>query len=298
MRSVSIHQVLSKIVRDLDLGNKEIPELDFIEWILFALRDIGSGGTFVDKKAAVDIIDFKGELPTDLIRLKSVTEFQTSKSKNQLAFQRALNLFIDLQEEIENMRNAIPNASPGSLPSLMERINQSEKKLEKMANDIRFLDPNSIRIEGEVGHRLIVEPMYAKKVLSYDSYNDGYNVQGNYINVSFQYGKINVVYLGLETDEDGYPTVPDDTDFQDAILWRIIYQLSMRGHVFLNQKLNDITFSLQMYNEHKRKARAIGNTLTTEELVLISDRWKRMFIGKNQSLNNIRYGTEVIRFNK
>lgn len=73
----SINVVISKVVRDLGLGDKEINYQDMIEWIAEALKAIGVYSQFTHKFAEIDIEDWKGELPCDfhaMVRIMSSSE--------------------------------------------------------------------------------------------------------------------------------------------------------------------------------------------------------------------------------
>jgi hypothetical protein len=61
----SVHVVISKVVRDLGLGDKEINWQDIIEWVAEGLKSIGAYQQFTQKIEDIEIEDFKGELPCD-----------------------------------------------------------------------------------------------------------------------------------------------------------------------------------------------------------------------------------------
>lgn len=66
---VSAKQVISKIVRDLDLGREEIPYQDFIEWMVEALKAIGSYYQFHEKETTLEIKNYRADLPCDFHKL-------------------------------------------------------------------------------------------------------------------------------------------------------------------------------------------------------------------------------------
>jgi hypothetical protein len=61
----SVHVVISKVVRDLGLGDKEINWQDMIEWLAEGLKDIGAYQQFTHKQEVLEVEDFKAELPCD-----------------------------------------------------------------------------------------------------------------------------------------------------------------------------------------------------------------------------------------
>lgn len=57
-----------------------------------------------------------------------------------------------------------------------------------------------------------------------------YKIQGNYIHTSFETGFIKIHYLSLPVDKEGYPLVPDNENFKQAIEWYIIKRLIGAGY--------------------------------------------------------------------
>lgn len=68
---LSSKQVILKIVRDLDMGDKAIPWQDFIEWIAEAMQHIGAYAQYVEKEADIEIDNYQGSLPCDFYAAKA-----------------------------------------------------------------------------------------------------------------------------------------------------------------------------------------------------------------------------------
>lgn len=68
-KSISINNIIRKIINDLGIDDKEIFIDDFIEWIGEGLQYIGSFYQYVEKEGYIHIEDYKGELPCDLYSL-------------------------------------------------------------------------------------------------------------------------------------------------------------------------------------------------------------------------------------
>ena len=61
------------------------------------------------------------------------------------------------------------------------------------------------------------------------STTESYSLNPNYIHCSFQTGTIVIYYLGIDTDEDGFPNIPDNYHVKEAITWYIISRMLLRG---------------------------------------------------------------------
>jgi len=51
-----------------------------------------------------------------------------------------------------------------------------------------------------------------------------YSINNGYIYTSFNEGKIKMAYQGIATDEEGFPMVPDNVKFKEALKYYILWQ--------------------------------------------------------------------------
>lgn len=76
-------------------------------------------------------------------------------------------------------------------------------------------------------------PIYGEDLTQQTLDNRGshyYRIQGNYIQVSFETGYVKLHYLTLPVDADGYPLIPDNENFKQALEWHIIRRLIGAGY--------------------------------------------------------------------
>lgn len=81
----SINIVIGKIVRDLGLGDKEIPWQDVVEWVAEGLKEIEVYYQLTHKQNTIDIEEYKGELPCDfyaMVRIMGTSESQEGIDNN------------------------------------------------------------------------------------------------------------------------------------------------------------------------------------------------------------------------
>lgn len=65
-----------------------------------------------------------------------------------------------------------------------------------------------------------------------------YTLNPNYINTSFEEGTLLISYKSLAVDDNGYPLVPDNQYFKEALFWYCFKKMVMRGYVPRSQELN------------------------------------------------------------
>lgn len=187
LKSKSIKHIFPILVRNLGLGDRELPVYDIIEWCAYALGQIECYGQYVEKYNEDIIIDnHRATLPCDFVR------------------------------SLDN-------------PGLV------------------------------------------------------YKITGDMITSPLEKGTIKFNYLAFELDEEGYPLIPDDVSFDEALTWQVAYRLSIRDEL-PNKKL-DPMYCKQQWNFYCKQARAKGNRLSEDERA----RFARLHLG---------FSTDVKQYDK
>lgn len=62
---ISSKTVITKVVRDLNLGATEIPWQDLLEWIAEGLQHIGATGQYLEKEVDLTVSGYRAKLPED-----------------------------------------------------------------------------------------------------------------------------------------------------------------------------------------------------------------------------------------
>jgi hypothetical protein len=208
----TINEVLSKVVRDLGLGEQEVPIQDFIEWMAEGLKHIGSYYQFTEKAADIEIDDYKGELPCDFYKSIRILEGSSNYYHNH-----------------------------------NENLITKETDSTELQNEVQ-----SIQFT-----------------------NKDFNITHNVITVGYRTGTIKLQYLAMPVDSNGYPMVPDDVSYFDALFWKIAYHLCLRGHEFKRKELNNLTFVKAKWDFYCKQARANANMPDGDMLERLKNNWLR-----------------------
>lgn len=182
-RQISIKSIVQEAVRDLGVGDREIPFLDYIEWVAWGLQQIGAYSQYIEKyNCEIEIEDYQGKLPNDF-------------------------------------------------------------------------------------YKVIANPTLT------------YKITGDSISTTTKNGIIKFNYLAFQSDEEGFPMIPDHASYKEALVWLIAYRLSVRDEL-PNKKLDPV-FCKGRWDWYCKQARAKGQELDEEAKA----RFSRMYLGLRSSLN-------------
>lgn len=74
---------------------------------------------------------------------------------------------------------------------------------------------------------------------------ESFSLNPNFIVTSFEEGVIDISYKSIALDEDGYPLVPDNQYFREALFWYCFKKMLMSGY---QPKLRDLTYEFAEIN--------------------------------------------------
>jgi hypothetical protein len=107
-----------------------------------------------------------------------------------------------------------------------------------------------------------------------------YSLNPNHIITSFEDGTIEISYLTITVDEDGYPLVPDNQYFKEALFWYCFRQMMLSGY---KSKITEINY---MFADSKWKfyctaARNQANYPDIGQYERFKDVWVGLIPAKN-----------------
>lgn len=106
----------------------------------------------------------------------------------------------------------------------------------------------------------------------------GYRINGPYINTNFNNDTMDLAYQAYDTDEDGFPKIPDDFSYKEAVMRYIVYKLKYGDYV---AGINGMTESKMERLEkdwhwYCGQARATLNMPNVDQLQAIHAQWVRL----------------------
>jgi hypothetical protein len=70
-----------------------------------------------------------------------------------------------------------------------------------------------------------------------DSPDETFQVSDGFIYTSFREGKIAITYYAFPCDPDGFPFVPDNQSFREALMWFVVMKLMLSGWAHSNPEI-------------------------------------------------------------
>lgn len=114
------------------------------------------------------------------------------------------------------------------------------------------------------------------------AYSNTYKIQGNIIYTSLENSKLELSYLAIETDDDGYPLLPDNSSFTRAL------------QAYIKKEWFTVLFDLGkitpavLQNTQQEYAWAVGdcqsefNRLSIDQMEALSNSWRTLILRDSQ----------------
>ena len=134
--------------------------------------------------------------------------------------------------------------------------------------------------------------------------SNNFYIQGCYIITDIEIDQsesnqsLNIVYLGVPVDENGYPLIPDDVYFMEACAKYVTYMLDYREWRKGNIADKIIQKSEQDWLFYVNSARGSANMPDTAKLEGLKNLWVRLIPSINGRSNNFRDTTNPERLRR
>ena len=199
---VSVKEVIGKIARNT---GKNLPSEyieDMLEWIPEAIVKLHTKYTLEECYADLTIANHAVGLPCGFVDIIAVEHERRRLREGG---------------DIRNLKAPYPLSSPrGGEKDLFQTDTEEDKDL----------SPDGIG-------RQYIEDLRGQDLKQIGAGNfdaDYYKLQAGCIQTSFEEGLITLHYRALPTDDCGYPLVPDNENYKEAIYWYVLQKMIESGY--------------------------------------------------------------------
>lgn len=242
---VSCRQVIAKIFTDLDLQEESHRVVDFVEWIGEGMMKIGAFPSFVTKVTGKDGFPL---LEIDDYQAKLPSDLYTV---NQVAYSKTN------QGPFYPMRYAAGSFSSHNTMTAPTTVTTSDN------NDYQPSTQSGTQFSG-------------------DYY---YSIAGNWVKTNIRAGYLLISYQAIPTDEDGYPMIPNDVSFFEALYWYVNMKITYPQ--WKNGQVRDAVYYDAKSSWNYYRKQAYGNAMMPngDQLESIKNTWIRLIPEINADKN-------------
>lgn len=254
----NIRLIMDKLMRHPLLSDLTLETV--VDYTVDFMRIVGVPRMFIDRIAAIPITDYKGTIPTDWVDTIMI-------KYNDKAMRYSTDAF-HLYHPIENTGGLLSN--PVIESNALERITQY-LELNSM-EEIAFSD-GTTTIQIQANSILTDYPTLIPANANQNQSGDNtFTIQGNYIHTSLPNGLVIMAYRAIASDDDGFPILPDNSDFTRALMayiklqhFTILFDLGKISQYSFVQSQTDYSWAVgACENEFKRldlsKAESLFNS--------------------------------------
>tara|TARA_R100000406_G_C3111150_1_gene124414 strand:+ start:1360 stop:2280 length:921 start_codon:yes stop_codon:yes gene_type:complete len=226
VKLTSIERVIAGVYRDLK-PVVELSENDLIEWAGEALEQIGAYTQLEEKVVSLDVDGYKAILPSGIHKVIQVAYKYTEGSPSTTP----------MLTTASPCTTCSDNGCDPECPTCADVCETSAQLIQNAELFLQYYKPNSFRATGYYydhykplrlasGPFAIPHTSDCKDCTGISANCDQeYSLDWPYIKTSFQKGYICVAYVGQALDERGFPLIPDEVSYVEAIKRYIIYKL-------------------------------------------------------------------------
>lgn len=209
---IGLNPVIEKVYRDSGLDYVDFENA--IEWAVELIGLIGIPAVYVDKTtngmdgmpSALSVTNYRCQMPDDCEKIISVRKAVTDDNDSVIGSSEmieSLNIFHPIHH-----RN-YPESS-GIIWNPLVKVDTFDPQTEDFTYSKEEME---------------IEEQYDRIGVPYM-----YKIDQGYIFTNFESGYIVLSYKGLPIDADGFPMVPDDAKFIEALKWHIINKIDNRNY--------------------------------------------------------------------
>ena len=272
----SVKRVIAKVFTDLDLKEGDHRLADMLEWAGEALEKIGGFPAFTNKVTGRDniplleISNYQAKLPCDFFSMIQVGYSPTESGS-----------FYPMRYGTGSFDYGVLNEDTTTVTN----DTMADSDLVNVVMDLYTLnyEDSLAKINNEPNIRTIVSEMLANKTLGTKyaygntAFDYTYVIKPGYIKTNVRDGYLMMAYQAVPTDNEGYPIIPDNQSYIEAIYWyinmKLLYPEWRQGRI-RDEVYYDTRRSWNFYCKQ-----AYGNAMMpngTEQMETIKNAWLRL----------------------
>jgi hypothetical protein len=270
-KQISSKRIISKVLTDSNIQEETVRISDIVEWIGEAVEKIGGFGQYNIKVAGKEgeplltVSNYQAELPDDVYRILGIA-YSTSPTGNFLPLRYNYNSFATRQPVTDSSSSGFVASESTLIQLAMDLYNLSYE------DALELINTDSITKE-KLTSLLNIDSFRITDNTTDFSFDYTYTLNSNYIKLNVRNGYLMIAYQAIPTDSDGYPLIPDDPGYIEAVYWYIRVKL-----LYPEWVSGRITDRVYYHAEHKWNfycKQAYANVImpNADQLESIKNKW-------------------------
>jgi hypothetical protein len=287
---VSVKSIIAKVITDLGIQEENIPISDMINWSGEALEKIRAIPSYNHKVTGKDNIplipinNYQAVLPMDCHTVLQV--IYTADQYGNSGFQPMK--YSTGSFEGRNDLTVASDSSSTFVPATSDLITLVMRLYDyTYAEAVTYLNDNS---DETASLSRLLGSNLASGTGTTNQYQLEYKINNGYIKVNQQTGYLMVAYYAIETDDDGYPMIPDDQSFTEAIYWYI--NMKIKYIEWSNGRIRDAIYHHAEGKWQFYVKQAYGRAMmpgTIDEMESFKNTWVRLIPNINGADSFLQY---------
>ena len=293
---VSIKTVIAKVYSDLGLGEENLPVSDMISWASEALEKIRAVPIYTQKVTGkndiplLQITNYQARLPLDCHSVLQVA-YTSDQYGNTGVYPMKYSTGSFGSDPLTTSTSGYTAATSDVITLVMNLYDYTYEEA------ITWLNNNP---DKESTLNNLLDDSGLTGIDSTSNLQLEYKIVPGYIKTNQETGYLMVSYYAVPTDEYGYPMIPDDESFMEAIYWYI--NMKLKYIEWSNGRVRDAIY-LHAENKWKAYARqAYGRAMmpaSADEMETFKNVWLRLIPSINAGdsfYNNINNQEKIKTF--
>jgi len=271
----SVKRVIAKVFTDLQLQEGDHRISDLVEYAGEAVKKIGAFPTLLTKVtgkgglALLELSNYQTRLPSDLTAINQVAYSASTSGPFYPMIYGSGSFDHGVPTEVTSTTE--PTVSDHAIVVLaMNLYNESyETALARINNNAVSRAQLEALLPGTVG-------MNTLRDNTSGSSDYTYVVTPGYIKTALKTGYIMMSYQAVPVDSDGYPMIPDDESFEEAIYWYINMKITYPD--WKMGRIRDAVYydARNSWNFYRKQAYAHAMMPNVDQLESIKNAWLRL----------------------
>jgi len=270
VKQISCKRIISKILTDLNIQEETVRISDIVEWIGEAVEKIGGFHQYNIKVSGKEgepflvVSGYQAEIPDDVYKILGVA-YSNSQNGN----------FIPLRYNYSSFsaRQPVTESDSDFVASNSELVRLAMDLYDLSYEDaLTLINTNSITKEKLTG-LLNVDSFGVSDNTTDYTFDYTYTINSNYIKLNVDSGYLMLAYQSIPTDFDGYPLIPDDPGYIEAVYWYVRVKL-----LYPEWALGRVTDRVYSHAENKWRfysRQAYANVIlpSVDQLESLKNKW-------------------------